>query len=281
MPAEIVGSQEAATPTAATTTGTPASPATGATTVTPDPALAKGGEDWEKRFKGVTGDLAKERKARQQYESDLKAARAEVEAEKRRVQALVGVNTPSAEEAELESIRARAGQALTPAWILKQLGLTQDEFDEIKESRKDRSRLADIEKHYWGKHGTAMVSDVSKALSKEYGGELSKRQLDTITKAYVLRAQQDPEFLDRHEAGDATLVEEFAKEWLEDWFEPAKRRATSTEANRFRPVPNGQGRSIVGDQGAKKVDPKDDKAVEDMLVAGFRERGGEFGRRGR
>src|SRR5688572_31169360 len=154
------GAPGAGSPAPAATTGTPASPAPGTNPNPPAPAPgSNGGEDWEKRFKGIQGDLQKERQARQKYDADLKAARAELEAEKRRVQALVGVDTPSAEEAELESIRARAGQALTPAWILKQLGLTQEEFDEIKESRKDRSRLADIEKHYWGKHGTAMVSD--------------------------------------------------------------------------------------------------------------------------
>jgi hypothetical protein len=32
-------------------------------------------------------------------------------------------------------------------------------------------------------------------------------------------------------------------------------------------------------QGEKKIDVNDPKAVEDMLVAGFRERGGTFGRR--
>lgn len=279
MPEPIVGTPGAGSPTpAATVTPTP-SP-TPAATPNPDPTPGnKGGDDWEKRFKGIQGDLQKERQARQKYEADLKAARAETEAERRRVQALAGVATPSAEEAELEQIRAQAGRAITPEWILKQLGLTQDEFNEIKESRKDRARLADMEKHYWGKHGTAMVADVSKALSKEYGGDLSKRQLDTITKAYVLRAQQDPEFLERHESGDATLVEEFAKEWLEDWYEPAKRRITSQEAGRFRPVPNGQGRSLTPGQGEKKIDVKDDKAVADLLVAGFRERGGEFGRR--
>jgi hypothetical protein len=279
MPEENVGTPGAGTPTpAATTTPTP-SPTTGTPTPTPDPTPGNKGDDWEKRFKGVTSDLQKERQARQRYEADLKAARDETAAERRRIQALVGVNAPSPEDAELDAIRSQAGKALTPEWILKQLGLTQEEFTEIKEARKDRARLSDMEKHYWGKHGTAMVADVSKALSKEYGGDLSKRQLDTITKAYVLRAQQDEAFLERHESGDPTLVEEFAKEWLEDWYEPAKRRITSQEAGRFRPVPNGQGRAPLAGQGEKKIDVKDDKAVADLLVAGFRERGGEFGRR--
>ena len=148
----------------------------------------------------------------------------------------------------------------------------------MKAAKADRSRLSDLERSYWGKHGNSMVTRVTKELSKEFGGDLTKRQIDTITQAYVLRAQSDPEFLQRHEDGDDTLVTDFAKDWLEDWFEPAKRKVTSQEANRFRPVPGGKDRSIVN-HGEKKIDVNDPKAVEDLLVAGFKERGGEFGRR--
>lgn len=253
-------------------------PKPGADGQPPKPAGAKGSDDHERALKGIQADLAKERKARQQFERDLAAARAEVESERRRVAALAGVHAPSPEEAELEEIRARAGVALSQEWLLKQLGLTKEEIEEMKAAKEDRARLADIEQHYWGKHGSAMVNKVTAELAKEYGGELSKRQIDKITQAYIFRAQQDPEFLSRHENGDETLVTEFAKEWLEDWFEPAKRKITATEASRFRPVPDGKGRSIVN-HGEKKIDVNDPKAVEDILVAGFRERGGEFGRR--
>lgn len=279
MPDVPAGTPEGANP-AAPVAGSPTpSPSPSPTPNPPEPAPGtKGGEDWEKRFKGIQGDLAKERKARQAAEQAAATHRAEVEAERRRVAALAGVNVPTPEEAELEEVRKRAATALTPDWLLKQLGLTKEEIEDFKAAREDRKRLAELEGHVWGKHGESMVRDVTKELSKEYGGDLTKRQIDTITKAYVLRAQQDPEFALRHEQGDPALVTEFAKEWLEDWFEPAKRKVTSTEANRFRPVPNGKDRSMVN-QGEKKIDVKDDKAVEDLLVAGFRERGGDFGRR--
>jgi hypothetical protein len=124
-----------------------------------------------------------------------------------------------------------------------------------------------MEQHYWGKHGKAMVSDVSKELSTVYGGELTERQTNAITQAYVLRAQQDPEFLERHEAGDPELVKSFAKEWIEDWFEPARRQITKAQVGQFRPVPNGNVRNIVN-QGEKKIDVNNNDQVMDMLVAG-------------
>lgn len=245
---------------------------------TPPPAGAKGSDDPEKRFRGIQADLARERKARQKYEADLAAARAEIEAERRRVAALAGVNVPSPEDAELEEIRARASKALNQEFLLKQLGLSPEDIQELKEAKKARERLNDVEKHVWGKHGEAMIKQVTTKLSKEYG-ELSDRQIAKITKAYVLEANSNPEFLERHEAGDEKLIDEFVKEWLEDFYEPAKRRITSNEAGRFRPVPDGRGRNIEGTTGGKKIDVNDPKAVEDVLVAGFRERGGEFGRR--
>ena len=248
----------------------------------PDPAQGtKGGDDVEKRFKGIQADLAKERKARQGYEQKLQQQdiqyKAELAAERKRIAALAGINVPTTEEAEAEDIRQRLGKVATSDWLLSQLGLTKEDLADFKTAREDRSRLSDMEQHYWGKHGQSMVGQVTKELAKEYGGELSKRQIDTITQAYVLRAQVDPEFLSRHEAGDEKLITDFAKEWLEDWFEPAKRRITATEVDRFRRVPSGKDRNLVT-SGEKKIDVTDTKQVEDLLVAGFKERGGQFRR---
>ena len=277
-----VGTPEGGTPTPSATPIATPSPTP---TVTPNPAPAPGnnsGEDWERRFKGIQGDLAKERKARQEYEKRLQQQettyQANLDAERRRVAALAGVNVTSPEEQEANELRGRLAKVATPEWLLSQLGISAEELQGLKAAQGDRQRLTDIERHYWGQHGDKMVKDVTTALAKEYGSELSKRQIDTITRAYVLRAQQDPEFLERHEAFDPTLIADFTKEWVEDWYEPAKRRVLSAEAGRFRPVPSGKDRSLVN-QGEKKIDVNDPKAVEDLLVAGYRERSGEFGRR--
>ena len=272
MPEPIVGTPAAGTPAPAPVVATTPSPEPTPSPNPPEPAPGtKGGDDWEKRFKGIQSDLATERKARQQYQQQLQAQetryKAEIEAERNRVRALAGVNVASPEEAEAEDIRQRLSKVATPDWLLKQLGLTKEEIAEFKSAKEDRARLSDIEKHYWGKHGQNMTKQVATALAKEYGGDLTERQIKTITRAYVLQAQEDPEFLRRHEDGDESLVTDFAKEWLEDWFEPARRKITATEATRFRPVPDGKGRSIVN-HGEKKIDVNDNDAVMDFISKG-------------
>src|SRR3990167_9107393 len=89
--------QEVSTTTEAQKTGAETTDQSGTKqTQRPDPAQGtKGGDDAEKRFKGIQADLAKERKARQQFEQQVTLARAELDAEKRRVAALAGVNIAS------------------------------------------------------------------------------------------------------------------------------------------------------------------------------------------
>jgi hypothetical protein len=123
-----------------------------------------------------------------------------------------------------------------------------------------------------------MLDQVSAGVSKALGGKLSERQTTRIQRAYVEEAKNNPDFLKRHEAGDPTLVAEFVKDWLDDFVEPGRRSALQDEVQRRPRVPSGKDRSIVGADN-KPIDVKDDKAVGDFLVKGFRERGGQFGRR--
>ena len=254
-------------------TGTAAGQSKPEPTQRPDPALGtKSGDETEKRFKGIQADLQKERKARQAVEQEIARYKNELEGERRRVQALAGVAPRTTEDAEVEEIRARLAK------IRPELAdLTAEEIAEWREMAAERKTQAATATHYWATHGRTMVGAVQKEIATAYGGDLSDRQRDAILRAYVLRAQGDPEFLQRHEDGDQKLVKEFAKEWIEDWFEPARRRITASTINQHRPVPSGKDRGLVT-QGEKKIDVNDAKAVEDILVAGFRERGGAFTR---
>jgi hypothetical protein len=94
--------------------------------------------------------------------------------------------------------------------------------------------------------------------------------------AYAKAAAADPEFLRRHEEGDPTLVKEFAKQWIEDWFEPARRKVTANEVGRTRAVPGGRDRSVALN-GGKKIDYTNPKAIEDAMVESFKSHGGTFG----
>lgn len=278
--AEDIAGTPAAPPPAAPAAGTPAAPEPkSAATPSPEPAPGnKGGDDWERQRRGLIGDLEKERRARQKFEADLAAAKAEVESERRRVQALAGVTPRSDADAEADEIRSRFKNLFTREQLLEMMGLSPQEIESFRQTAQDRQAFQETTNHYWARHGKAMVDKVSAELAKEYGSELSKRQRDAVTKAYVLRAQEDPEFLKRHEDGDEGLAAEFAKEWLEDWAEPARRRALANQVNQFQRVPRGQDRSVIN-HGEKKIDVNNPKEVEDALVAGFRERGGQFGRR--
>ncbi len=230
--------------------------------------------DWEKRFRGTENDLKKERAARQKYEGELKTEREALAAERKRVQALAGLTPKSDEETDTEAIRAQFAK------LYPHLGaLTAEDIEALRDVKKRQSDIDETNKHYWSQHRDKMFGQVHSAIEKAMGGgELSDRQRERINRAYALEAEQNPEFLDRHSKGDPKLAEEFAKGWVEDFIEPARRNYTRTETSRFRPVPSGKDRGIVT-HGQQKIDVNDSKAVEDVLVRGFRERNGEFGRR--
>lgn len=275
-------SDEAVVPgSPAATPGSPAAvtpPSGGTPPATPPPAPAPGsGSVEDPRIKGMLADLAKERKERQRLTDLHTSTAAELAAERRRVAALAGVNVATPEEAEAEEIRQRFSQVISSDYLLKQLGLSKEEIAEFKEMRAERRQVSEATNHVWAQHGQQMINSVTSEIQKAYGGELTPRQVQGITKAYILKAQSDPEFLTRHEKGDKALITEFAKEWVEDWFEPARRQAVKQEIGQFRPVPNGKDRHLVT-QGEKKIDVNDAKQVEDLLVAGFRERGNQFRR---
>lgn len=260
MPEEIVEGGPAPAPSPTPTPTPTPSP-------TPAPAPAPSGSaDWERQRSGLTADLAKERKQRQQFEQQYQTAQAELASERKRVQALAGLTPQSPEEADAAEIRDKFGKVFSREQLLAHLGLSQEDLDGMKGARASQKAAQDIEQRHWTRHAKEMFSSVAKEVAKEYG-ELSKAQTDAINQQYALRCQADEAFAERHEAGDPTLAADFAKEWLTTWFEPAKRRALATNVNQFRPVPNGQNRSIVN-QGDKKIDVNNNDEVMNLLVAG-------------
>ena len=246
-------------------------------------APAAGNSGWETEKKAFIADLQKERRQRQEYERQVASITSERDQERRRVQALAGVNPQSGEEVEADQIRAKINQ-LYPV-----LGkLTDKQVDRLLRLADSGDSLEQVTSHHWTTHGRRMLDSLTEAATKSFGGKLSDRQSNRMKAAYVQEAQDSQvdergqalpgTFLYRHEQGDPTLIEEFIKAWDEDWFEPAKRNAQAGAVNQFRRVPSGRDRSVVN-TGEKQIDVNDANAVEDLLVKGFRERGGEFGRR--
>ena len=228
---------------------------------------------WEAEKKAFIADLQKERKARQALEQEKAGYTTQVSTLTKRVQALAGVDPKSPEDTEAEAIRARLGQVvpwmgrLNEETVEKLLGLL-DSSDHFKAAANK----------VWEDRVYGAFDAVQDEISKEIGGPLSERQIRAVRAAFVHEAEIDQQFLDRFDKGDKTLVGEFAKQWIEDWFAPARRMVTKQTVDQNRRVPDGRGRSIPL-QGDKAIDVNDPKAVEDILVKGYQERGGQFGRR--
>lgn len=224
----------------------------------------------DRRDAGLLADLQKERRARQAYEKRIAELEASHAASEKRVRALAGVEPKSDEEAEAETIKAQFTK-MFPALAR----LDNEELVEAINGLLQQSQSkSDIEAQYWQDRAQQMVGGVIEAVEKEFG-ELTPRQQQKVKQAYGMRAHEDPEFLARHERGDKTLIAEFAAEYIEDTYEPARKRQQQKEAERFRPVPGGRDRTVAGSK-PKSIDWKNQKSVEDAMVDSYRNHGGGF-----
>ena len=223
------------------------------------------------RQRGILADLQKERKTRQELERQLTTHQAELASERRRIQALVGVNPRTPEDEQLDEVRAQFAK-LFPGLAR----LTDEQIDKLLKVSESASTLEDTTQHYWKSHSVTMLTALNEAVADELGGDLTPRQQKAIVSAYVQEARENPEFLQRHDAGDRTLLTEFAKQWVEDWLKPAQRQITAQEVGRARRVPSGKDRSIAAGS-PKKIDFKNPKALEDAFAEAYKSHGGAFG----
>ena len=230
----------------------------------------KSGDDARQR--GILADLQKERQSRQQLEKRLQELEKVGRERARRIREAVIGEKP--EEAEQRQIR-EALHGLSPR--LKRIEeLSDEQFEGLLKSIGVAETVAETEVRGWERHSHGMFDAVSAKVAERLGGDLSERQRKALVRYYVGEAESDPAFLQRHNAGDAKLIEEVANTFIEDWYEPARRSVTQTEVNRTsRRVPSGKDRGVVT-QGRKKIDFKDEKAVEDAMVQSFRDHGGVF-----
>ena len=241
----------------------------------PAPAPAPGQADsgvWEKEKKGLLADIQKERQRYQTVDQERQKYQAELELERKRVQALSGVNPRNPAETEDAEIKA-AFAAKFPHLA----ELTAEDIQTLRNLKGQQQQLQETTQNYWRNHGNQMVGRAETEVSELLGiSELSDRQRKSLKREYISFLEDNEGFLDRHEAGDEKLITEFAKQFVDDWREPVRRSITSNEIQRSRPVPSGRGRSVnVG--GKKKIDFSNAKEVEDAMVASFQDHGGSFG----
>lgn len=235
------------------------------------PAAGEKQQVEDPRIKGMLADLQKERTARQAAETQRKTFEEDLAKERKRVRAALGIETPSQDEQDAEQVKA-AFAKLFPHLA----NLTQEQIEKLQAVASQGDELRNLTSKQWENHGKAMLGKVADGIADELGGgELTARQRQTINRAYIAAAAADPEFLQRHEAGDDTLVAEFVKQFIEDWGGPIRRAVTTTEVTRQRPLPNGRGRNVQA-QAPKKIDFSNPKAVEDAMVESFKNHGGTF-----
>ena len=235
------------------------------------PAPANGGQQDDARQRGLLADLQRERRARQEFEQRAKQYETDLAAERRRVQALAGVTPSSPEEAELQEVRQQFARVFPG--LAK---LTDQQIESLLQNASQAQTLQQTVQHHWESHGRSMLDSLTKEVSDAFGGELSERQVKSLSRAYIAEAESDPEFLARHERGDKALLKEFAKQWTDDWFEPARRHVTAATVNQQRRVPTGRDRNVQA-TAPKAIDFKNPKSVEDAMVESFRSHGGRFG----
>lgn len=242
----------------------------------PVPVPVPANNGWEAEKKAFIADLQKERKARQAVETQANTWKAQYETEQKRVRALSGVDPLNPAEAEAAEIRAKFKSVVTREHLLEMAGLTEDDVASIKANREQAAQLQTSIDQNWNRHAREMSQVFEKEVAAELGGEkLTDRQTKRLIGAFIQECTVNPELLQRYEAGDVEAVKQFTKEWAEDWLKPAQRKAQAVDLGRRQPLPSGKDRTVTT-SGGKKIDVNDPQAVEDLLVAGYRERGGRF-----
>jgi len=216
--------------------------------------------------------LGEETTKRTAAEKRIQELESAYQQEQRRVQALAGVSPQDPDAAELEEIRERFKQLRPDLAKLDEKSIDRllqmaERFDEVEGSVQAN----------WDAHGKRSFKTVTDKVEEAIGGELTQRQRVRLNDALVLTLYNDPQLKQRYDSGDQTLLDEFAKEWVEDWFEPARRKALANEVDRTgRKVPNGRGTGVTTTN-KPKVDVNDPEQFKNALAGAFREEGGKFG----
>ncbi len=237
--------------------------------------------DWvpRTRLNEVSGKLTK-------LEQETLTLKQQLELSDKRTRALAGLETPDPKTVEADEIRSAISDMFPQLKALE--GLSKDQLEEVLQAAQvaRSSSLAT-----WERHALAIVealeSEVARAMDAD---KLTPTQSKSLRRAYreeaqvALHARQqavqrgeretvettgaDTDFIARHERGDKTLIKEFAKAFLDDWYEPARRAATTSMARRqMRPVPSGGRTRTPIVAGQEKLDLTNKAQFQKALLA--------------
>lgn len=221
------------------------------------------------------------------YEEKFKKLQQQIDDTTGRVKKAFGIESPSPEDQETEAVKA-AILKIFPG--LAHLGsLSKEQLDEVLDSAR-AARQTTVQS--WERHATTMIDGVAQRIAKSFGMEkLTDRQLGRIKREYREAASASyqarveaaerrdntydfrNDFLARHERGDQTLVEEFVKDFLEDFYEPARRSASAELTRRNRPLPSGDRTRTPVTSKTPEIDYNDDNAFGKALAEARNSRG--------
>lgn len=160
-------------------------------------------------------------------------------------------------------------------------GLTEEKLTQILSAAEAATETTEAQ---WTRHADTMIGyledEVADALGVDKLSDTQKRRLVSAyreeaqaafaaRKAAIERGEKPiaNDFLARHEKGDKTLIKEFAKAFLDDWYEPARRSVTQRTVQRStRPVPRGERTRQPMAQTAPEIDYNDPKAFKEAMI---------------
>lgn len=200
----------------------------------------------------------------------------------RRIAALAGVTPQRPEEAQAEQAR-QAFLELFPRFAK----LNDETLDRLITLAENADTIQETAGATWTRHGTHVLSSLIGKAQEMLGGQLQPRAQTRLRQAFVsfiendvTRAQRNgmaSPLLQRYEAGDETLLDEFLKDWADDFFVPAQRKVTQQAVNRSRPVVSSTGRSQVTTVQRPATFKNLDERL-DYAAKLAKERGVQFGR---
>lgn len=237
--------------------------------------------DWvpRTRLNEVSGKLTK-------YEQENLTLKQQLELSDKRTRALAGMENPDPKKLEADEIRSAIAEMFPQLKALE--GLSKDQLTQVLDAAQT-ARSASLAT--WERHALSVVEALEDRVARAMNAEkLTPTQSKSIRRAYREEAQialhtrqqavqngdresvettaQDNDFIARHERGDKSLIEEFAKAFLDDWYEPARRAATTSMARRqMRPVPSGGRQRVPLASGQEKLNLNNKADFQKALLA--------------
>lgn len=193
---------------AATSSGTPQTPATGAIP-----------EGYVPSYRLREAREAAVRQANEQFQSQQAQAQAQIENYRRQVAALTGIS-PQNQNPEVDAVRDQFGR-LYPG--LTKLEAAADQLLALQERAQD---LEAQNQHYWETYGRSSTDRLFEQAEKALGGPLSEEGRRVLHSSFVGFIQSSPELTARY-SKDPSLVNDFVKMFTSSFMDPVRRASAA------------------------------------------------------